>query len=236
MNNKTDTGFFTFPQWEGIPSLVHGFGKRGWTGACFDKIKEFRNLKRIFLKQIHSNRFHVITKIPRTPPEGDALLTDKPGILLVIKTADCLPVLILDKDNRAVAAVHCGWRGTSQRIIQHVVAGMERCFGSRPENLWVGLGPHIRSTCYEVGAELPVAFEHAGLPLNVFTRLAGKPGKFLLDLKKANFLQLMDTGVKEAHIVFNDICTHCQPDLASFRRDKKKAGRMLNFIGFNKMI
>ncbi len=89
---------------------------------------------------------------------GDALLTDQDGILLSVRTADCLPILVVDPTHRAVAAVHAGWRGTLQCIPEKVVAEMRRLFGSNPRELLAAIGPSIRACCYEVGEEVVDAF------------------------------------------------------------------------------
>lgn len=91
-------------------------------------------------------------------PSGDALLTDQPGILLSVQTADCLPILLVDPARRAVAAVHAGWRGLLQRIAEKTVGEMQRVFHSRPEELRAAIGPSIRACCYEVGQEVVEAF------------------------------------------------------------------------------
>src|SRR5579884_3036490 len=123
------------------------------------------------LRQVHSAQvFHVRRGIPGglaflpcgLPPRsqdvhnpaGDALLTDQAAILLSVRVADCLPVLIADKARRAVAAVHAGWRGGVQRIIEKSVGEMRRTFGCEPRDLVAALGPSIRACCYEVGEEV----------------------------------------------------------------------------------
>jgi hypothetical protein len=92
-------------------------------------------------------------------PTGDALLTDQAGILLSVRTADCLPVLLVDQKRRAVAAVHAGWRGVLARIIEKAVGEMRRVYGSEPRSLLAVLGPSIRVCCYEVGEEVTEAFQ-----------------------------------------------------------------------------
>ncbi|MGH9327453.1 MAG: peptidoglycan editing factor PgeF [Terriglobia bacterium] len=103
-------------------------------------------------------------------PEGDALLTESPGVLLSVRTADCLPVLIVDPQNHAVAAIHAGWRGGLGRIIEKTVAEMRRVFRSEPRYLFVALGPSIRACCYEVGEEVIDAFAGQFANSNSFFR------------------------------------------------------------------
>jgi len=92
-------------------------------------------------------------------PEGDALLTDQAGVLLSVRTADCLPLLLVDPKRQAVAAVHAGWRGALGRIIEKTVGEMRRVHGSSPSSLLAVLGPSIRACCYEVGEDVEEAFQ-----------------------------------------------------------------------------
>jgi hypothetical protein len=109
-------------------------------------------------------------------PAGDALLTDQPGILLSVRGADCLLVVLADPRQRVVAAVHAGWRGALDRVIEKVVGEMRRSFSSRPEQLLVALGPSIRACCYEVGEEVVDAFHGRFQRADLFfQRVLGAP-------------------------------------------------------------
>src|SRR6185437_9538717 len=91
--------------------------------------------------------------------KGDGLMASEPGLLLCIQTADCIPVLIADRKNRAVAAFHAGWRGTLGRIVENGVGRMRLEFGSRPEDMIAAIGPGIGQCCYAIGEEVRQQFE-----------------------------------------------------------------------------
>jgi YfiH family protein len=150
--------------------------------------------------------------------DGDALLENTPGHLVAVKTADCIPILLVDEEHRAVAAVHAGWRGMVQGIVRHAVRRMQGEFGTRPEQLHAAIGPGIGKCCYEVGAEVAAQF--------------GETGPCHIDLAEANRRQLAEAGVPEPRIYVANLCTKCcAGDFHSYRRDKEEAGRMFSFIG-----
>ena len=107
-------------------------------------------------KQIHSDRV-LLVESPGPQGEGDALISNLPGVGLAIRTADCLPILIADPRNRAVAAIHAGWRGVVSEIASKTIHAMCHRFDSRPEDLVVAIGPGIGPCCFEVGPEVAVA-------------------------------------------------------------------------------
>lgn len=223
--------FFTIPQLVHIPYLIHGFGTIKWKETDFVKKPGWEGFQLVFLDQIHSDFIHSIDRIPKKNLKGDAMVTDIPYILLIIKTADCLPVLIVNESPRAIAAVHCGWRGTRKRVIQRAIQRMRDHYGCHPSSLLAALGPCIGSECYEVGENVPKSFKEEGHSADFFRKHPLRKGKHLFDLRKANVSQMVSFGIKKNNIFSIDICTHCRKDLASFRRDKNKTGRVLSFIG-----
>ena len=197
---------------DGIPWLRHGFGTRN----SIDWPPE----PRVALKQIHS----AVALIPAAghgcAGEGDALLTDRPGVTLSVRTADCIPILIADPVRHAVAAVHAGWRGSARMVAVRAVERMASAFGSRPEDLLAAIGPGIGVCCYEVGPEVAGSFR-PWFPSLENSRL---------DLPEANRRQLLETGLKPANIASGAPCTCCRPDeFHSFRRDRNKL-RMVSAI------
>ncbi|MCX6627533.1 MAG: peptidoglycan editing factor PgeF [Candidatus Solibacter sp.] len=194
-----------------FPWLVHGFGTRlADIPACFAQLAT--------LKQIHSSSCVAAEGRVGILGEGDALLENQPGSVVAVKTADCIPVLLVDERSRAVAAVHAGWRGTAARIAAGAVAAMGRRFGTRPEDVHAAIGPGIGKCCYEVGAEVAAQF--------------GGQGRGHIDLTAANRRQLEETGVTPARIYASYLCTMCRgEEFDSFRRDKEAAGRMYSFAG-----
>ena len=150
--------------------------------------------------------------------DGDALLENTPGHLVAVKTADCIPILLVDDEHRAVAAVHAGWRGTVNRIAPLALHRMQEEFGTRSARLHAAIGPGIGKCCYQVGAEVAEQF--------------GATGACAIDLVEANRRQLAEAGVPDVQIYAAGLCTKCgAEDFHSYRRDKEQAGRMLSFIG-----
>jgi YfiH family protein len=198
--------------------LVHGFGTR-WS----DSFGSCGNLAT--LHQIHSDV--VVDGGGRSGclGDGDALVENTPGLLVAVKTADCVPVLIVDPAHRAVAAVHAGWRGASKKIVPQAMKEMAKKFSSRPEDLHVAIGPAIGTCCYEVGPEVAAEFAQYHPGLHNLTHSSH------LDLAEVNRLQAAEAGVSADHIYKADICTKCDRDFYSFRRDRQGAGRMLSVVG-----
>ncbi len=212
----------------------------------------------VCLKQIHSSLIHRVDAAacsPGKPLRGDGFMTDDPGVLLAIQTADCIPVLIADRRRKAVAAFHAGWRGTLKRIVETGVGRMRLEFGSRPEDLIAAIGPGIGACCYAVGEEVRGEFESqfmyaSTLFSEVYDADAVKqkyPMLFLtarapghsdlgpsmhLDLMEANRRQLLDAGLKPAAIHVTGECTSCRTDrYFSHRAEHGFTGRMLSAIG-----
>ena len=229
--NPDSANFIEIPEWEKIPSLIHGFGNRDLKLPDFKVNPRLKNFNILSLHQIHSDILHIVQDFPGKRLDGDAMLTDRRGILLVIKTADCLPILIVDPRIKAIAAVHCGWRSTSQRLAQKVVQRLEEHFQCAPSSLLVALGPCIGKDCYEVGQDVLKKFEERRLRPDVFSPHPLRSDKFFLDLQKANRQQLMAEGVEDENIFQVNLCTHCRNDFYSYRRSRQTEDRMLSFIG-----
>ncbi|MBN2408381.1 MAG: peptidoglycan editing factor PgeF [Candidatus Aminicenantes bacterium] len=221
----------TIPRLERVPFLKHGFGNRHWRDRDFKRSGDWDGFHPVFLKQIHSDIVHFIDGMPQPGLRGDALVTRLPGLLLVIKTADCLPVLLVDEKKRVVAAVHCGWKGTRLRVLEKTVKSMSDRYSVDPATILAALGPCIGAGCYEVGEDVLNLYAEAAFPASLLRPAPGRPGKHLLDLRAAARLQLSGLGVKEKNIFSIDVCTHCDPDYPSYRRDGKGCGRLLSFIG-----
>ena len=151
--------------------------------------------------------------------EGDALLENTPGSVVAVKTADCLPILLVDERHRAVAAVHAGWRGTVAGIAQRAVEAMGEQFGTLPGDLHAAIGPGIGKCCYEVGPEVAAQF--------------GQQGRAHVDLAEANRRQLMDAGVTPERIYASNLCTMCRARGVSLVPARQRSGRPLVFIRRN---
>jgi purine-nucleoside/S-methyl-5'-thioadenosine phosphorylase / adenosine deaminase len=169
--------------------------------------------------------------------EGDGLITDVPGVLLGVGTADCVPVLVVDVTKRVVAAFHAGWRGTVARIVERGIVMMQEEYGSQTMDLAAAVGPSIGPCCYTVGEEVRSEF---GRQFSYAKELFIRPtdsGEVRLNLWEANRRQLLDAGVQEASIAMMGECTACARSQSgamryfSHRAENGIAGRMLNVIG-----
>jgi len=180
----------------------------------------------VILRQIHSDVCLRVEQVPHEHPAGDALLTSVPGLVVAIRTADCLPILIVDPRHRAVAAVHAGWRGAAAAVAAKAVQALAREFGGQPEEVEIAIGPGICGRCYEVGPEVARRFA-AWLP-----ELAEVAKPVLLDLTEVNRRQLLGAGVSPGGLHLGAPCTACSSDeFHSYRRQGPRAGRMLSGIG-----
>jgi polyphenol oxidase len=198
-------------EFDALPWLVHGFGTRDAdVPALFSQLAT--------VKQIHSSTCVAAAGRSGILGEGDALLEDRPGSVVAIKTADCIPILLADQRQHAVAAIHAGWRGTVARIAAAAVAEMRARFDTRPEDLHAAIGPGIGKCCYEVGPEVAAHF--------------GGQGRGHIDLTDANRQQLEEAGVTPDRIYASNLCTMCRSEeFHSFRRDKEAAGRLYSYAG-----
>jgi purine-nucleoside/S-methyl-5'-thioadenosine phosphorylase / adenosine deaminase len=210
------------------------------------------------LKQIHSSIVHPVTGAAHEPLAGDGLITGTAGLLLAIKTADCVPVLVADVKRRAVGAFHAGWRGTVARVVEKGIGEMRRRFGSVPRDLRAVIGPSIRQCCYRVGSEVRAEFQsqfsyadelfeevfdadaiHLRYPLLFLNQRAPGHGELgpeiHFNLVEANKRQLQDAGIREEQISVIEGCTAC--DTARFfshRAEFGRTGRMMAVIGIRR--
>lgn len=162
---------------------------------------------------------------------ADALITAERGILLGVMTADCLPVLLIDRQSRAVAAVHAGWRGLLAGIVPRTMRTMEMNYGVKPADLLVLLGPCIGRCCYQVGEELIEKFV-AEAPFAVDrTWYEECFGDYYLDLLRLQVLQLQDCGVLVPAIKMANLCTACGNFFFSYRRERGITGRQIAVVG-----
>lgn len=197
----------------------------------------------ILMRQIHGDRIVVITEDSREKlPAGaslpvaayacDALVTNRPGLALGVKTADCVPLFLVDPVKRVIGAVHAGWRGTALNIAGQVVDAFVACFSSQPGDIMAAIGPAIGPCCYEVDAVVYQALEiYAGLGAAPFLRQGTTKDRWLLDLTRLNRCQLEQRGVPSAHIFADDYCTFCRREVFySHRRDRGRTGRHVSFL------
>jgi YfiH family protein len=218
----------------------------------FQSVLSAPDLKLVSLKQIHSDVIHLFDSAPSELCQGDASITNHPGLLLGVQTADCVPILLVDPKKRVVAAVHAGWRGTLARVVVKAIGKMQMQFKSKPADLLAAIGPSIGGCCYEVGTEVAAQFlsQFAEAPewfdefrtgdepnpiqwLNMMPPGHQPPPKnVLLDLRKGNRAQLLGAGLRLPNIFVSDLCTACRRDLLfSYRKEGAQSGRLLSVIG-----
>jgi hypothetical protein len=249
----------------GKNSLNLGFTKEDKRSAAEQNRREFllhlgatRNVETwplVTLKQIHSDLIHCVSAVPEHILTGDGLVTQMPGLMLAVQTADCLPIILADARNKAVGVFHAGWRGTLKRIVEKGVGEMRRWFGTMPKDIRAAIGPGVHNCCYQVGEEVRSKFEsqfayaaelfrevkesdevHEKYPLLFLTaRAPGHselPTQIFLDLVEANRRQLLDAGITARNIALSPLCTSCRVDLLfSYRAEKGKTGRMMGAAG-----
>ncbi len=209
-------------------------------------------------RQVHSDIIRLVKSPAESQLVGDGLITNTPGLLLGIQTADCLPIILVDPKRRAVGVFHAGWRGTVKRIVEKGVGEMRRFFGSRARDLKAAIGPGVHGCCYEVGEEVRQKFEsqfayaeklfrvveesdpvREKYPMLFLTaRAPGHselPKKIFLDLVEANRQQLLAVGVPAKSIEASPLCTTCRTDLLfSYRAEKGKTGRKMGVVGIRR--
>jgi YfiH family protein len=218
----------------------------------FQSALDANEMTLVSLKQFHSDVVCGFSSAPNELCTGDASISNTPNLLLGIQTADCVPILLLDPKNRAVAAVHAGWRGTLQRIVEKTIGRMKMEFKTNPNDLLAAIGTAIGGCCYEVGTEVAAAFlsQFPNAPewfdelrtgdepnplqwLNQFPPGHQPPPKNVrLDLRQANRAQLLSAGLRPQNIFVSNLCTACRPDLLfSYRKQGSESGRMMSVIG-----
>ena len=167
---------------------------------------------------------------PQDYQDIDGLITDEPGVVLACFYADCVPLYFVDPIKHAIGLAHSGWRGTVNRMGAHMVEQMRLAFGSNPKDLIAAVGPSICRDCYEVSEDVAQEFMAAFKDAQVVT--PGKvPGKYQLDLWRANQLVLQEAGILAENISVTDICTCHNPQyLFSHRASNGKRGNLAAFL------
>ncbi|KKS98575.1 MAG: hypothetical protein UV73_C0001G0096 [Candidatus Gottesmanbacteria bacterium GW2011_GWA2_43_14] len=164
--------------------------------------------------QIHSGNISVASR--KKYYEGCDGIIASEGRSLIIRTADCLPLLFFSTGKKLIGAVHAGWRGLSAGILQNAVRKLKD-LGADVSELQVAIGPHIRRCCYQVGSELIENFTRKIPGVKFFEE---RHQSFYLDLSVVAQRQLSDAGLSAGNMEDTAICTSCNPEYASFRRDK----------------
>lgn len=186
------------------------------------------------VKQVHGTAGMVLDRPVQSGQvlsgEWDAILTNQRGVLVTVRTADCVPVLMYDEKTNVVAAVHAGWRGALGGIVRKTVDLLHRRFATEPGTVLVGIGPSIGPCCYEVDEPL---VGHVQARIHAWERLVWRVtgGKARLDLPGLIRQQAVEAGVHGDAIDTVGLCTACRPDLFySYRRDGRVVGTMVSGI------
>lgn len=190
------------------------------------------------LHQVHGREVVVAAAGSRgvDRPEADAIISNDPSLVLVVRVADCAPMLIADRRLGGVAAVHAGWRSTMQRIAVHAVTALKNTYGANPEDLVVAIGPSLGTCCGEMGEEVVDAFRREGHDAASLARWFVREGdrKPHFDLWRANRDQLIDAGVQPHAIHVSGLCTRTYAGtFHSYRAAGQQAGRMAAVIRAN---
>jgi YfiH family protein len=243
--------FFTARQWklgERTPESTNGWMEVAQAAGV--GVEHFGRMH-----QVHGADVVTYKEGERAPgghiPTADIAITNDPAIAVAVQTADCLPILIVDRQRGVVAAAHAGWRGLAARVAQTAIGRMGSDFGSRPGDLLVAAGPAIGACCYEVGEDVRATFADAGFssgqverwfgsqpltlsPENPPMRSLGKtsrPGHWFFDGWACVREQTEEAGVPAGQIFVANLCTASHEEtFCSYRRDGASAGRMAGVI------
>ena len=246
-------GLFKFPNLSACPDLIHGVFTRhgGNSPPPFDSLNMSdsagdrpENVERnraavsaccdglplIFLNQVHGDEILVFSRDEPAPDptgkrQGDAMITNRPGLMLAVKLADCQGVLLHDPDKKVTAAVHSGWRGSVADIIGKTIDRMKTEFGCRPGDILAGISPSLGPCCAEFvnyKKELPAHFRPY------------KDGRDHFDFWQISRAQMTAAGIPENNIEIAAVCTSCRTDLFYSYRKEGRTGRFTVVAGMVK--
>lgn len=215
-------------------SLNMGFSTADLPENIFENRSRFYNAlnipedKIVLSKQVHGKEILFATAPGRH--EGyDAIITNVKGLYAVVSVADCTPVLVYDPKNKAIAAIHAGWRGTAQEIVAHTMGKMKSEFGTQGEDCLAWIGACIGYEHFEVGEEVAIRFP------KTFQRYDAERKKYFVDLKSANLFQLEQHGVGKNNVEISSYCTISDNDrFFSYRKEKGLTGRMIAVMGMHR--
>lgn len=180
--------------------------------------------KKVYLHQQHGSIIHIVEEDNYKNligVDGDAIITKCLNISIGIFTADCVPIILVDKANKITAVIHAGWKGTEKRIVKDVISHMVSKMGTDPLNIIAAIGPSIGNCCFEVNSDVASKFNF----------IAKRHDKYYVDLWKENIEQLKECSVSAQNISCSNICTSCNLDeFFSYRAEHGKTGRMGTFI------
>lgn len=236
------TGAITITEFEAGHPVRHFFGTRGQPRNVHSPFGDTTSpengtscdpLAVVSVKQVHGTDALLVAQpieAGKTFDGGwDAVITNQVGVLVTVRTADCVPILLHDPIHHVVAAVHSGWRGSVAGIVPKTILRMQQEFGSRPDSIHVAIGPSAGSCCYEVDDAVLKPVQSYPFWKSVVRETV--PGRALLDLREFVRRQTRATGVPEQNMWTVRHCTICQPDLFfSYRREGVVKDTMTNGI------
>jgi len=252
-----DLPILSIPEWDVIPGLVHGFcGRRGGVscgpyaelnvsrrvGDDIASVEEnWRRLATAIgdavrfarMRQVHGTRVVSVSKEAPDAGEADALISRASGLVLSVLTADCVPILLVAPQARAVAVAHAGWRGTLAGVVVEAIEALAQEYDVQLGDIHAALGPAIGGCCYEVDETIGNDFAARWGQANVVRRSVSNTGKVYLELRTANVAQLAHAGVPTAQITVVGPCTRCHSgEFFSHRGSGGHAGRQVSFVGW----
>ncbi len=189
----------------------------------------------LVVNQVHGDEIFVIKPhgsyfSSRSELNYDAIVTNRTNLAICIKTADCVPVFIVDRVKKIIAVVHAGWRSTALEISAKVIGLMQNQYGSSLQNILVAIGPSIGKCCYQVDSAVADAFLRQKNN-ELFLLPGAVKNRWMLDLPEANRRQILDCGVPEKNIEISGYCTMCNQDIFfSHRGSGGITGRQINFM------
>jgi len=188
-----------------------------------------KDIQAEFIHQVHSSKVIYIDETTKnlSDIEADGMIT-KGKRILGVKTADCLPILIYNSKKKIIGAIHAGWKGLTGGILENTVKTLLEinCF---PSQIFVAIGPHIKSCCYKVNFDRIEKFAESGIDRNLIVRR--KNSDWYLDLGKFASLGLERLGIPMVQIEVSEFCTSCDKSFYSYRRDGDGCRRMISLIG-----
>jgi YfiH family protein len=258
-SGKRGLTYYQSPQLRSLPFLIHAFTTRiggvsvGYYSSLNFSVREGdpeEHVKKNFqiiadafdvspeqfltVRQVHGDGILVMKgpdfRIPEGKPlEYDGIITDQTGIAVGVKTADCVPILIVDKIKRIIGVVHAGWRGTALKIAAKAVMRFREDFSSETGDMVAAIGPSIGPCCYQVDEQVYRAMEHGGA--EPYFGPCEENGRWMLDLPSLNRQHLVEAGLSAESVGMSGLCTACLPDLFySHRGESGRTGRQLNFL------
>jgi len=228
LREKKGWSYYCIPQLED-KNINHGFFTRQSPSHSLQGdeksnfLETFNLVDLVVMKQEHGDHVHII-KDGNRPESGDGLVLIEKRIAGIVKTADCLPIIICEADYPVASIVHAGWRGTVKKISRKAVEKMA-LLGAKRKKMAAFLGPSINACCYEIGEDVCNMFLKEGFSQEIFRR-EGK--SVFLSIKTANIEILRSEGIDD---IFDlDLCTCCNDNLFHSYRGGEKDKRQINFV------